>query len=193
VVTVGAYSREVQFSRIRPNTAEQNKFVWICGDSYTTSEAYARIARHRLMFKHVSTCPPHLLSHATPPPPARIKASYIIVTGAFRRVRIIAKSNHYFHHFRPSSSKNSTPTGRIFMKFYIWVFFRSNVVCVRAMYPPKHSLFCANLVVLARTLVLSIIFHCNHSIRVTNELAENVAICLHVGKNKILFMTKWWH
>jgi hypothetical protein len=40
--------------------------------------------------------------------------------GVFRRVRKIAKTS-----VRPSACNNSAPTGRIFMKFDIWVFFEN--------------------------------------------------------------------
>ena len=40
------------------------------------------------------------------------------------RVHKIAKSDCYLH-VRPSAWNNSAPTGRIFMKFYIWVFFEN--------------------------------------------------------------------
>jgi hypothetical protein len=37
----------------------------------------------------------------------------------FRCVRKIAKSDYQLRHIRPSAWNNSTPTGRILMKFYI--------------------------------------------------------------------------
>jgi len=42
-----------------------------------------------------------------------------------RRIRKFAKSDNWIRHVRPSAWKNSAPTGRIFMKFYIWVFFEN--------------------------------------------------------------------
>jgi hypothetical protein len=44
----------------------------------------------------------------------------------FRRVRKISKSDCYLRHVRPSAW-NSVPTGRIFMKADIWLFFRKYV------------------------------------------------------------------
>ena len=41
----------------------------------------------------------------------------------FRRVRKIAKSDCKLRYIRPSAWNNSTPTGRIFMKFYILGYF----------------------------------------------------------------------
>jgi uncharacterized membrane protein YhaH (DUF805 family) len=41
----------------------------------------------------------------------------------FRRVRKTAKSGYNLRRVCPSVWNNSAPTGRIFVKFYIWVFF----------------------------------------------------------------------
>ena len=38
-------------------------------------------------------------------------------------VRKIAKRDYQFRYVRPSAWNNSAPTGRIYMKFYIWVWF----------------------------------------------------------------------
>ena len=43
----------------------------------------------------------------------------------FRRVRKISKSLNYLLHVRPSSWNNLAPTGQIFMKFIMWVFFEN--------------------------------------------------------------------
>ena len=47
----------------------------------------------------------------------------------FRRVRRIVKGDYWFRHVclsaRPSARNNSAPSGRISMKFYIWVFFEN--------------------------------------------------------------------
>ena len=42
----------------------------------------------------------------------------------FRRVREIARSD-WLRHVCPSACNNSAPTGRIFMKFDIWIFFEN--------------------------------------------------------------------
>ena len=48
-----------------------------------------------------------------------------------RRVRKIAKSDYRFRHVCPSvrspAWKNSAPTGQVFMKFEIWIFFLKSV------------------------------------------------------------------
>jgi hypothetical protein len=47
----------------------------------------------------------------------------------FRRTRKIAKGDQQLRHVRPSvclsASKNSAPTGRIFMKFHVLIFFEN--------------------------------------------------------------------
>jgi len=47
----------------------------------------------------------------------------------FRRIRKIAKGDQQLRHVRPSvclsASNNSAPTGRIFMKFHILIFFEN--------------------------------------------------------------------
>ena len=56
-----------------------------------------------------------------------LKKSDRMAVGLFlRRVRSIAKSDYSFvMPVRPSSWNNSAPTGRILMKFDIWVFFEN--------------------------------------------------------------------
>jgi hypothetical protein len=53
------------------------------------------------------------------------------LTDVLRRVRKIAKSDYYLRHTCPSvclsAWNNSAPTGRIIVKFYIYVFFESLV------------------------------------------------------------------
>jgi hypothetical protein len=43
----------------------------------------------------------------------------------FRRVRKIAKSDYLLCHVCPSAWNNSAPTGRIFIRFCIWVFYEN--------------------------------------------------------------------
>ena len=49
------------------------------------------------------------------------------------------------------------------------------------MYPNKqHLFFRTNLVVFGRILFPPIRVHRNHSLKVTNEMVENVAMCIYV-------------
>ena len=57
--------------------------------------------------------------------------AYSVIASTLTRVRKIARSDYYLRHVRPSvcpsAWNNSAPTGRIFIKFEIWRFFRKSV------------------------------------------------------------------